>query len=150
VKGTSLLLFLLFGWSSISSGQRIGSCPPSPPRSSQNIRELMGVVVDENLAVIPKVKVRLQVPNGEDFRDIAVTDTDSTGSFRFQAQSLGNHRLVFAGPKGFSSVTIPVRYSKAGFEGMRLTLPVAASDSCPQDCDSKLKVEEMTGREGRE
>jgi hypothetical protein len=111
---------------------------------------LKGVVVDENSAVISKVKVRLQVPDGKDFRDIVAAETDPTGRFNFEAQPSGNYRLVFAGVTGFCRATIPVRYSKAGFKGIRLTLPVAASDSCPQDCDSKLKVEEMTGREGRE
>lgn len=150
MKRTSLLLFMLFAWGLLSSGQRIGPCPPNPPRSPQNIQELRGVVVDENSAVIPKVKVRLQVSDGKDFRDIGATETDPTGRFSFEAQPSGNYRLVFAGLLGLCRATIPVRYSKAGFKGIRLTLPVAASDSCSQDCESKLKVEEMSGREGRE
>jgi len=150
VKRLFLLLFLLSASGLPSSGQRIGPCLPSPPRSPQNIMELRGVVVDENSAVIPRVKVRLQVPNGKDFRDVAATETDPIGQFSFETQPSGNYRLVFAGLSGFCRATIPVRYSKAGFKGIRLTLPVAASDSCPRDCDSRLKVEEMTGREGRE
>ncbi|MGP8095404.1 MAG: carboxypeptidase-like regulatory domain-containing protein [Candidatus Sulfotelmatobacter sp.] len=107
------------------------------------------MVVDENSAVIPKVKVRLQVPDGKDFRDIGGTETDATGRFSFEPRRPGQYRLVFR-PVGFCPAEIPVRYSAAGLKGIRLTLPVAPSDSCPQDCDRNLKVEEMTGREGRE
>ncbi len=150
MKRTFLLLFLLSAWGLLSSGQRAGPCPPSVARSPQNVKELRGVVVDENSAVISKVKVRLQVPDGEDFRDIGAAETDPNGRFSLEAQPSGNYRLVFFGPPGFCHAMIPVRYSKVGFKGMRLTLPVAASDSCPQDCDSKLKVKEMTGRDGHE
>jgi hypothetical protein len=106
--------------------------------------------VDENLAVIPKVRVRLQASDSRDFRDVATTETDSNGQFHFEGQSRGKYRLVFTGPNGFCPAAIPIRYSKVGFRGMHLTLPVASSDSCPRYCESKLKVEEMTGREGRE
>jgi hypothetical protein len=146
-----LLLFLILAGTALSSGQRVGLCPPNPnlPRNRQNVRELKGVVVDENLAVIPNVKVRLQMPDGKDFRDIGAIETDPTGRFSFEARPPGNYRLVFAGC-GFCPATIPVEYSKAGFKGVRLTLPVAASDSCAQDCDRRLRVEEMTGGEGHE
>jgi hypothetical protein len=111
---------------------------------------LKGLVVDRTSALVPKVKVKLQVSDGKDFRDVGATETDPNGQFGFESQPPGNYRLLFVGPKGFCRATIPVSYSKAGFMGIRLTLGVATSDSCPQDCDSKLKVEEMTGREGRE
>ena len=150
MRRTFLSVMLLFAGGLLSSGQRIGPCPPNPPRSPQNIKELRGVVVDEDSAVIPRVKVGLQVPDGKNFRDIEAAETDLAGRFTFEAQPSGDYRLVFAGPQGFCHATIPVRYSKAGLKGIRLMLPVAASDSCPRDCDSKLKVEEMTGREGRE
>jgi hypothetical protein len=141
-------LFFLYACGVLSSGQRIGACPPSAPRSPQAIKELRGVVVDEASAVVSKVKIKLQVPGGEEFRDIASTKTDPSGRFSFGAQPSGNYRLLFVA-RGFSPATIPVRYSKTGFKGIRLTLPIAASDSCPQDWDSRLKVEEMTGLEGR-
>jgi 5-hydroxyisourate hydrolase-like protein (transthyretin family) len=150
VKSTSLFIFLLFASSILSSGQRIGPCPPNPPRIPQNIKALTGVVVDENSAPVPKVKVKLQVPDGKELRDIAATETDLNGRFSFEAQPSGNYRLIFASVPSFASATIPVRYLKAGFKGIRLTLPIAPSDSCPQDWESRLKVEEMTGREGRE
>lgn len=142
---TVVLVFM----SLLSSGQRIGPCPPSSARVPENIRELRGVVVDENLAVVPKVKVTLQVPDGGGFREIGKTETGPAGQFSFEAQPFGKYRLAFK-QLGFCAVIIPVKYSKAGFKGMRLTLPVAASESCPQDCDSRLKMGEMTGREGRE
>ncbi len=150
MRGTSLLLFLLFACVALSGGQKVGSCPQNPPRSPQNIQELKGVFVDENSAVIPKVKVSLQVFDGKDFRDIAKTESGPYGQFRFQDQPHGDYRLKTSGPAGFCQVTIPVRYSTEGFGGTRLTLPVAATDSCPQYCDRKVKVEEMNGREGRE
>ena len=131
-------------------GQFIGSCPPSPVRRLQDIQALRGVVVDENLAVIPKVKVKIQVPDGKYFRDIGLVETDSTGRFNFVPQHSGRYRLVFAGPLGFCSATIPVQYLKSGFKGIRVTLPVVATDTCSQYCESRLKIEEMTGREGRE
>lgn len=146
----SLLVFLVLTLGIPMGGQIIGSCPPSPARSPQEIQELRGVVVDENLAVIPRVKVNLQVLDGQAFRDIGSIETDSTGRFGFAAQHLGKYRLVFSGPTGLCPATIPVTYSNAGLKGIRLTLPVAATDTCPQFCESRLKIVEMTGREGRE
>jgi hypothetical protein len=150
VKYASLLLFLLFASGLQSTGQRIGSCPPNPPRSPQNIQELKGVFVDENSTVIPRVKVILQVAQDKNFRDIGTTESSPTGQFSFQDQPPGDYRFRTSGLPGFCQVTIPVRYSTEGFKGIRLTLPVAASDSCPQYCDRKVNVEEMTGLEGRE
>ena len=141
------LLFLALG---IQMDGQIGLCPPTPARNPQDIQELRGVVVDEKLAVIPKVKVNLQVPDGEDFRDIGSVETDPTGRFGFTLQHSGRYRLFFVGPRGFCGAAIPVKYSKSGFKGIRLTLPIGATDTCPQYCESRLKVEEMTGREGRE
>ncbi len=91
------------------------------------------MVVDENSAVVPKVKIKLQVPDGKEFRDIAATETDPNGRFVFEAQPAGDYRLVFAGVPRFSPAAIPVRYSTTGFKGLRVTLPVATSDSCQQD-----------------
>ena len=108
------------------------------------------MAVDQNLAVIPKVKVRLQITNGKDFRDVGLTETDAMGRFSFVSQRPGQYRFLFTSPIGICPATIPVRYSDAGLKGMRLMLPVAAMDACPQYCDSRLKIEEMTGREGRE
>ena len=150
MRSRSLGLFLLLTWSLLLSAQRIGPCPPSLERSPQDISELQGVLVDENLAVIPKVKVKLQAPDGRSFRDVAVMETDSTGQFHLERQRAGKYRLVLTGPTGFCAATIPVRYSKVGLKGIRVMLPVASSDSCPQICESRLKVEKMIGREGRE
>lgn len=145
------LLLLVFTGSLLSSAQRIGPCPTSTARSPEQIKELRGVVVDETLAVVPKVKVRLQVPDGVGkFRDLGATQTDSAGRFDFAAQRSENYRLVFEGSSGFCPATIPIRYSKTGLKGIRLVLPAAASDTCPDYCESRLKVEEMTDREGHE
>ncbi len=92
MRTTFLFPFLLFASSLLSAAQRIGPCPPSTPRSTQNVSELRGVVVDENLAVVPKVKVRLQVPEGKDFRDTSATETDPTGQFSFKAQPIEGSR----------------------------------------------------------
>ncbi|MFZ3341817.1 MAG: carboxypeptidase-like regulatory domain-containing protein [Terriglobales bacterium] len=144
------LAILLFAWNARPSAQLVGSCPPVAARSPQKIAELRGVVVDETLAVVSNVKVELQARHGRDFRDIEVTETDPTGRFSFKARDPGQYRLVFVGPKGFCPATIPVTYSKAGLKGIRLTLPIGASDTCPQYCESRLRIEEMPGREGRE
>ena len=146
-----LLLSLLLSTSSALMGaQIIGSCPPIPPRNPRDVKELRGVVVDQDMAVIPKVKVLLQIRDGEKFRDVAAVDTDSTGRFNFESQPRGGYRFVFSGPAGFCPAKVPVRYTSEGLHGMRLILPVAASDTCPQYCEGRLKIEEMTGREGRE
>jgi hypothetical protein len=149
VKSLFLLAVLFLAWSIRSSGQLVGSCPPTPLRSPQDVSEIRGVVVDKNIAVIPKIKVKLQVPRSTDFRDVALAETDLTGRFSFEKQPPGQYVLVFTAPAGFCSATIPVNYSKRGFKGIRLTLPVGATDTCPQYCESGLKVEEMTGLEGR-
>jgi Carboxypeptidase regulatory-like domain len=110
-------------WSLLSGGQRIDPCPPSLEQSPQNIKELRGVVVDENLAVIPKVKVELQAPDGRDFRVVAGVETDATGQFHFGRQRPGKYLIVFTGPRGFCRAAIPLLYSKVGLKGMRLLLP---------------------------
>jgi hypothetical protein len=101
VRHTFLILLLLFAEALLSSAQRIGRCPANAPRDAERLRELRGVVVDRNLAVIPKVKIRLQVPEGEDFREVEATETDPTGRFSFKAKPSENYRLVFTGPLGF-------------------------------------------------
>jgi hypothetical protein len=140
---------LLFAWTAQPGGQLIGSCPPSLARNPHDIKEPRGVVVDENLAVIPKVKVKLQVPEGQDFHDIGLVETDRLGQFNFEGHRPGQYRLVFAGPVRLCPATIPVRYGKTGLKGIRVTLPVAATDTCPQYCEGRLKIEEMTGLEGK-
>jgi hypothetical protein len=149
LKRSFSLLCLMFACGVPSSGQRIGPCPSADARSPEKIKEPRGVVVDENFAVVPKVKVRLQVPDGKDFRNIEATETDPTGHFSFDVHSSRDYRLVFTGPRGFCPATIPVAYSKTGLKGIRVTLPTAATDTCSDYCDSKLKVEGMTGRERR-
>ena len=80
----SLLAILFLSLSVRMAGLFIGKCPTNPPRkSSQKIQELQGVVVDENLAVIPKVAVKLQVPDGRNFRDLESVETDLIGRFGF-------------------------------------------------------------------
>jgi hypothetical protein len=150
VKRLLPLAMLLLAWSARPSAQLIGSCPPTAARSQEKIAELRGVVIDENLALVPKVKVRLQARDRQDFRDIEVIETDPTGRFSFKAHDPGQYRLVFVGPNGFCRTTIPISYSKTGLKGIRLTLPTGPSDTCPQYCESRLKIEEMSGREGRE
>jgi hypothetical protein len=146
VSGVSPALFgvLLLAFSIRLGGQVMGSCPQSPARRPQPVRELRGVVVDQNGALVPKVKVRLQVSNSEGFREVAVTESGATGRFSFESQRAGEYRLVFTAPMGFCPAEIPVTYSKAGMKGIRLTLPIEATDTCPDYCESRLKVEEMT------
>jgi len=144
------LAILLFAWSARPSAQLIGSCSPLAARSPQNVKELRGVVVDENLAVVPKVRVQLQIRKGRYFRDLDVAETDLNGQFSFENKGRSQYRLVFTPLVGLCPATIPVTYSKEGFKGLRLKLPVAATGTCPQYCETRLKVEEMTGREGRE
>jgi hypothetical protein len=150
VKVANVLFGLFFACGVSSSAQRIGPCPTTPARSPQELKELRGVVVDENSAVVPGVKVRLQMLNGAALRDIAATETGSTGQFSFEPHPRGEYRLIFFGPKGFCPATIPVKYARAGLKGIRLTLPAAATDTCSDYCESRLKIGEMTGREGRD
>ena len=141
--------FLLFSWTVLASGQRIGECPASTPRSLQKVKELRGVVIDENFARIQRVKVSLQVLDGKSFREIELAETDSIGRFNFEPRPNRSYRLVFTAPY-FCTATIPVEYSKAGLKGLRVTLPVIPSDSCFSDCENKIKIEEVTGQEDRQ
>ena len=150
VGDARLVALLLLGLSFQMGAQITGSCPPSRASGPWDVQELRGVVVDQNLAVVPKVKVRLQVPDGQDFRDVGSAETDATGRFGFAPQHAGAYRLVFAGWHGLCPAAVHVKQSKSGFRGIRLILPIAASDTCPSYCENRLKVEEMTGREGRE
>ncbi len=150
VGGARLVAILLLGLGLRAGGQITGSCPPSRASGPWNVQALHGVVVDQNLAVVPKLKVRLQVQDGQDFRDIGSGETDATGRFDFAPRHAGEYRLVFAGGHGLCPAAVLVKQSKSGFRGIRLTLPIAASDTCPSYCESRLKIEEMTGREGRE
>jgi len=150
VRSQLLLSLLLLTSTALAGVQLIGTCPPIPPRSPKDVKELRGVVIDENLAVVPKGKVLLQIQAGDKFRDVAAVETDSTGRYRFASQRQGNYRLVFSGFKGLCRAEIPIRYTNKGLRGMRLTLPAAASDTCPQYCERGLKIAEMSGTEGRQ
>ncbi|MFI5072374.1 MAG: carboxypeptidase-like regulatory domain-containing protein [Terriglobales bacterium] len=152
MKCTFLLSVLILACSARQNAQMIGPCPShaDPDRKPQAIKTLKGVVIDENTGVVPKVKVQLQVRNGQNFHDLEAVETDMTGGFTFEKHAVGQYRLVFTGPAGFCPATIPVSYSNQGFNGLQLTLPTAASDTCPEYCESRLKIGEMTGREGRE
>ncbi len=142
--------FVLFASSLLSSGQLVGDCPPIAPRSPVSVNELRGVVVDVNMAVVPEEKVKLQILNGKEFRDAESAETDANGQFSFATRRAGQYRLVFSGRVGLCTATIPIKLLEGGLKGMRLTLPVAATDTCPDYCEKRMKVEEMTGREGHE
>ncbi len=152
MRSTFLLSVLILACSARQNAQMIGPRPPTadPDRRPQAINTLKGVVIDENTAVIPRVKVQLQVRNGRSFHEVEAVETDMTGRFTFEKHAVGQYRLVFTGIAGLCPATIPVSYSNQGFNGLQLTLPTAASDTCPEYCESRVKVGEMTGREGRE
>ena len=148
-----LLLLLAMSsltWSVPPSAQIVGSCPPLTDRKPEKVTELEGVVVDENLAVVPKVQIKLQESDGRAFRDVAAVETDPGGRFSFASQKPGHYQLVVIGPKGLCPATVPVTYSNVGLKGVRLILPTGATDTCQQYCATRLKIEEMNGREGRE
>ena len=88
------------------------------------------------------VAVTLQEPNGDSFRDVKSLATDGTGKFDFGKVAAGKYRMVFSGPRGFCHVTVPSKLSEKGWGGFKLVLPVAASDSCPEDCDERVKIDE--------
>jgi hypothetical protein len=78
VKRLPLALFLLTTGLA-ANGQMIGNCPQIKPRRAQAVRRPRGVLVDQNLAVIPKAKVILQRPNKGKFDEIASLETDQPG-----------------------------------------------------------------------
>ena len=149
MRHSFLLSMLILICCARQEGQRIGSCPPAAQRKPQGVKELKSVIIDENLAIIPKVKVQLQERNGDSFRDLEIVETDSSGRFNFERSNWNNYRLAIT-RFGFCPAMIPLNHSKLGFKGIRLTLPIAASDTCPEYCEKRLKIGKMTGREGRE
>jgi hypothetical protein len=149
VKRSTLVAFLFFLSVIRPNGQVVGSDPPRPTRGPHDVKELAGVVVDRNLAVIPNVKVTLQIFSGRALHNVASVSTDLMGRFIFECQRPGRYRLTLVGPTGFCPAKIDVKYSNTGFKGIRVTLPVVASDTGPEYCESRLKIEELTGSEGR-
>lgn len=123
-------------------GQLVGTCAPIASRPAENLSRIRGVLVDQNLAVIPNVKVSLQRSDGGTLGDLASVNTDQAGRFDLGHRPAGLYRLTFAAPPGFCRPSVPIRSTRRGWKGMRVTVPVAASDTCPQYCEDRLKVEE--------
>jgi len=147
VKGKTLsLLFLLPFLLSVLHGQRIGECPDAIERQEQAVMRLKGALVDADDAAIAKVKVILQERKGKSFADIASVSTGADGKFDFGDRSVGAYRIKFHALIGFCRIAVPVNVSNRGWKGIRVTLPVASSDSCPKDCEDNLKLEEDDGQ----
>jgi hypothetical protein len=138
-----LLAFVLIGLghAAVAEGQMVGTCPASPERPAQSLLRVEGVFVDATIAVIPNVKLTLQKRRGQTFVDIDSLSTGADGKFDFGKRRPGLYRLAFAPPVGFCRMAIPIRLSNRGWNGIRVTVPVGATDTCPQYCEDRLRLD---------
>ena len=125
------------------SPQFVGDCPASNWDHPIWVKSVDGVVTDATAAVIPKVQIVLRAKKGKTFVDIEEFQTDSGGKFSSRAHETGEYRLVVAGPKGFCKLSLPVWISEKGWSGLKLTLPVGATDTCQAYCEERVRIEEM-------
>ena len=141
MKPLVLIALLMLGRGAPSGAQHIGNCPPAKLRKIE-VRALNGVVSDPLIGVIPKLRVTLQELRDGDFRDAGSTFTNATGKFDFGDKKVGIYRLVFLA-RGFCRLTIEAKLSKTGWAGFRLTLPIEKTDTCPGDCGSEARIDEI-------
>ena len=115
-------------------------CDPNEHSTREPIKvtAIRGTIVDQNKAVIPKVRVLVRNGHG---KQVAVLETSSTGIFTAPNTKRGKYELDITGPKGFCRVVIPVGVSKHGWNAFQLELPVSASDTCPSYCERRYGVE---------
>ena len=137
------IVALLFLVPVVAYAQIVGTCPPSSVRASVDVRHLRGLLVDPNLAVIPAARITLQKSSGNDFRDLKFIETDQLGRFDFGRIEHGSYRLKFEPLQGLCRALVAVRVSGKGWRGIRMTVPVAATDTCPAYCDDRVKIEEI-------
>ena len=127
----------------VAYAQIVGTCPPSSVRAPVEVRHLRGLLVDPKLAVIPAARITLQKSSGNGFRDLQFIETDRLGRFDFGRIEHGSYRLKFEPPQGLCRALVAVRVSGKGWRGIRMTVPVAATDTCPAYCDDRVKIEEI-------
>jgi hypothetical protein len=123
-----------------ASAQLVGNCPDLRIGPARQIHRLRGVLEDENLGVIPKAKVILQ--NGK-LIELATVETDSNGAFDFGRRRNGTYRLILYPPVGLCRAILPIRLWKSGWNGVRVVVAVAPSDTCPQYCQDRAKIEKI-------
>jgi hypothetical protein len=101
------------------------------------LRELRGTVVDPSAAVIRRARVILQRRDGEQFRDVGSTETDSRGEFDLREQRRGIYRVIVVVP-GFCRISTLTSLSNTGSVGMEIRMPIASN--VPGDCTKELRI----------
>ena len=125
-------------------GQRV-EVPVLQQNATTSLVELArirGVIVDAYLARIPNSNLLLQRKERNEFRDVKSVKSDKIGGFEFEEALPGTYRLIASAP-GFCEVTIPIRLSKSGWSGLKLTLPVGATDTPLGYCPSEARIEQL-------
>ena len=107
------------------------------PQSSSQLFVVTGVVVDPSSAVVSRATVRLQ-PSGK--LDARETQTDASGSFRFEGLASGSYTIFVTFP-GFQEATLSIAVAAKRLPPLRIKLSLAsqseiiavgAADSSPQ------------------
>ena len=123
-------------------GQDSRGTPASTFKQPIEMKHLRGVIADPMWAVMVKQQVTLQAQHGKDFSDIKSVQTDEEGRFDFGEIRRGTYR-IFTTRRNFCQVLIPVRLAKRGWAGLRVAVPVAASDTYAGYCSDNTRIEQL-------
>jgi len=98
------------------------------------VSDLRGFVQDATGAVIQRVEIELY-RSGEKPELVSKARTDDIGRFAINASD-GSYVVKFSS-RGFMNAYVPVDVKQGGWAGLKLTMQIAATDSCGFDRDGQ-------------
>jgi hypothetical protein len=115
---------------------------PNATTATVELVAIRGIIADPTLAAMPSATLVLQKRKRAGFRDVQSVKSDQMGRFDFGENSPGIYRLIASAP-GFCRIGIPVEISRTGWAGLKIVLPVGATDTPSGYCPGKAKVEKL-------
>src|SRR5208283_6248211 len=103
------------------------------------VSHIRGCLADPIAARIPNAVITLQKKKAGVFVDVQSIESSPTGEFDFGKKSLGIYQFV-ASARGFCQIAFPIRVLETGWQGLRIALPIAVTDTSSGGCHG-LKIE---------
>jgi hypothetical protein len=111
-------------------------------RPTIELSHIRGYLADPTWARIPKARIVLQKKKGVVLGDVQSIGSNQLGEFDFGKKPPGSYRLIVR-TRGFCEITIPIKLSGNGWPGLRIALPLGATDTPSGYCDEQLKIERL-------
>jgi len=111
----------------------------TPITPAVEVSHIRGCLADPIAARIPNAVITLQKKKAGVFVDVQSIESSPTGEFDFGKKSLGIYQFV-ASARGFCQIAFPIRVLETGWQGLRIALPIAVTDTSSGGCHG-LKIE---------